>query len=229
MSFMDREWSYVRVLVAELFLLFLATFMENYVLLYVLFVAALLFIFGTVIASIWQSPVPRILAFVFGAIAVVSGFVWAIPGMSEKTITIAFAICTFSYAAFALISIVAMLRNVFEVEKVTVNRIVGSICIYILIGMFFTFIYAGIDLLLPNTFTFAGVQMFSLDNLPDYLYFSFTTLTTLGYGDIVPLVRFSRLVAMFEAITGQIYLVVMVATLVGMHVSRRVAASRSKG
>jgi len=135
-------------------------------------------------------------------------------------IEIAFTVCTFSYAAFALISIIAIFLNVFQVEKVTTNRIIGSICIYLLIGLFFTFIYAGLDLMKPNAFTFSGTEMFSLESLRDYLYFSFVTLTTLGYGDIVPLARVTRMVSMFEAMIGQLYLVVMVATLVGMHVSK---------
>lgn len=222
---MEKEWSYARVLLAELSLFFLATFMERFLILYILFVAALIFVFGTVIASIWHSRVPRLIAAGFGLMAIVSGFVWIIPGAGEEAVRTAFAIAAFSYAAFALISIVAMLHNVFRAHEVTLNRIIGSVCIYLLIGMFFTFIYAGIDLVLPNTFTFAGTQMFSLDSFPDYLYFSFVTLTTTGFGDIVPLMRISRLVAMFEAITGQVYLVVMVASLVGMHVSK-VASSR---
>ncbi len=228
MNFMHKKWSYVWVLIAELSLLFMATFMEHFIILYVLFAAALFFVLGTVIASIWQSLIPRILAVAFGTIAIVSGFVWAIPGVNDEAVKTAFVVCTFSYAAFALISIIAMFKNVFKSREVTANRIVGSICIYLLIGMFFTFVYAGIDLVLPNTFTFAGTQMFSLDNVPDYLYFSYVTLTTTGYGDIVPLLRFSRLIAVLEAITGQVYLVVMVASLVGVHVSNLVRRSATK-
>ncbi|MGD9259424.1 MAG: potassium channel family protein, partial [Desulfobacterales bacterium] len=54
-----------------------------------------------------------------------------------------------------------------------------------------------------------------------FLYFSFVTITTLGYGDITPLTRKASSLVMLEAVTGQMYLVVVVAWLVGMHVSHR--------
>lgn len=220
MGFYTKTWSYVRVLVAELFLIFLAYFMQENPILYVIFVAALFFVFGSVISTIWHSQVLRVLALVSGAIALISGFLWVIPGISEGTITIAFSICFFAYAAFALISIIAMIENVFTLEEVTADRIVGSICIYVLIGLFFSFIYLGLDLILPGTFNYVGREVMTLANVRDHIYFSYVTLTTLGYGDIVPLLPLPRLIATLEAIAGQVYLVVMVAMLVGVHVSK---------
>jgi len=229
MSFRKGTWTYLSVLIAELSLIFLVSFMDDFMIFYVLFTVALFWVFGSVIATLWHSFIPRLLAFTAGLVALASGFVWAIPGVSAETITIAFTVCTFSYAAFALISIVAMIRNVFEIAKVTADKIVGSICVYLLLGMFFTFVYAGLDLLSPNTFNFAGADLISLQHFRDYLYFSFVTITTLGYGDVVPLLPASRLVAMLEAIIGQVYLVVMVAMLVGIHVSGIASRRRLEG
>lgn len=219
MGFYSKTWSYVRVLVAELFLIFLAYFMQENPILYVIFVASLFFVFGSVISTIWQSHVLRTLAIVSGLIALVSGFLWAIPGISEGVIMIAFTIAFFAYAAFALISIIAMVKNVFTLEEVTADRIVGSICIYILLGLFFAFIYLGLDLILPGAFNFAGHEVVTLSNVRDHIYFSYITMSTLGYGDIVPLLPLPKLISMIEAIAGQVYLVVMVASLVGMHIS----------
>jgi voltage-gated potassium channel Kch len=162
----------------------------------------------------------RVLALVSGAIALVTGFLWIIPGISEGAIMIAFSICFFAYAAFALISIIAMIENVFTLEEVTADRIVGSICIYVLIGLFFSFIYLGLDLILPGTFNYVGREVMTLANVRDHIYFSYVTLTTLGYGDIVPLLPLPRLIATLEAMAGQVYLVVMVAMLVGVHVAK---------
>jgi hypothetical protein len=225
-GFYSRTWSYVRVLVAELFLIFLAYFMQDNPILYVIFVAALLFVFGSVITTIWQSRVLRVLALISGTIAIITGFLWIVPGISEGMITIAFSICFFAYAAFALISIIAMIENVFTLEEVTADRIVGSICIYVLIGLFFSFVYLGLDLILPGTFNYGDSEVMTLANVRDHIYFSYVTLTTLGYGDIVPLLPLPKLIAMLEAMTGQIYLVVMVAMLVGMHVSKRMSEIR---
>lgn len=227
MGFYTKTWSYVRVLVAELILIFLAYFMQKNPVLYVLFVVSLLFVFGSVISSIWQSRLPRALALTSGAIALVTGFLWVIPGISEGAIAIALTICSFAYATFALISIIAMMKNVFTLEEVTADRIVGSICIYILIGLFFSFIYLGFDLILPGAFNFAGHEVVTLSNFRDHIYFSYVTLSTLGYGDIVPLLPLPRLISMLEAVTGQVYLVVMVAMLVGVHVSK-VSYKRAK-
>lgn len=220
MGFRNKTWSYMRVLVAELFLIFLAYFMQENPILYVVFVASLLFVFGSVISTIWQSRVLRAMALTSGGIALVSGFVWVIPGISEEMITIAFTICSFAYASFALISIISMMKNVFTLEEVTADRIVGSICIYVLIGLFFSFIYLGLDLMLPGAFNFAGHEVVTLSNMRDHLYFSYVTMSTLGYGDIVPLLPLPKLISMIEAITGQVYLVIMVAMLVGVHVSK---------
>jgi hypothetical protein len=162
----------------------------------------------------------RVLALVSGAIALVTGFLWIIPGISEGTETIGFTISFFAYAAFALISIIAMIENVFTLEEVTADRIVGSICIYVLIGLFFAFIYLAFDLILPGAFNYVGHEVVLLSNVRDHFYFSYVTLSTLGYGDIVPLLPIPKLIAMLEAIAGQVYLVVMVAMLVGTHVSK---------
>ena len=210
----------MRVLAAELFLIFLAYFMQENPILYVIFVASLLFIFWSVITTIWQSRVLRMLALVSGAIALVTGFFWIVPGISEKAILMAFTISFFAYSAFALVSIIAMVKNVFTLEEVTVDRIVGSICIYVLIGLFFAFIYLSLDLMLPGAFNYVGQEVDVLSNIRDHIYFSYVTMSTLGYGDIVPLLPLTKLIAMIEAIAGQVYLVVMVAMLVGVHISK---------
>jgi len=210
----------MRVLAAELFLIFLAYFMQESPVLYIIFVGALLFVFGSVISTIWQSKVLRILALVSGAIAVVTGFEWVIPGIGKEMIVVAFTICAFAYASFALIAIIAMMKHVFTLEEVTTDRIAGSICIYVLLGLFFAFIYLGLDLILPGAFDFGGREVLTLSNVRDHIYFSYVTMSTLGYGDIVPLPPLPKLISMIEAITGQVYLVVMVAMLVGVHVSK---------
>jgi hypothetical protein len=85
--------------------------------------------------------------------------------------------------------------------------------------------YSVVDVLDPNAFTWtvtAGVPRLSFrvgNGDSGVLYFSFATLTTLGYGDIVPTTPISRMLASVEAITGQLYLAVLVARLVGLHIA----------
>jgi hypothetical protein len=100
-----------------------------------------------------------------------------------------------------------------EVQKngVTIHTMFGVLCIYLLIGMLFAFAYGLIDSLGSAQF-FAQHAAGSTKN---FLYFSFVTITTVGYGDLTAASNLGRSLAIAEALTGQIYLVTVVATIVG--------------
>jgi hypothetical protein len=98
-----------------------------------------------------------------------------------------------------------------EVGRVTVQTMFGVLCIYLLIGALFAFTYGVIDDLASTPF-FAEVHQATN---PDYLYFSFTTLTTTGYGDLTAAADLGRSLAITEALIGQIYMVTVVALIVG--------------
>jgi hypothetical protein len=106
-------------------------------------------------------------------------------------------------------SIILLMKSMFQAQRVTANTIVGGICVYLLIGILWALFYILMtdmrDGLIESE---AGASLF---------YFSFTTLTTLGYGDIVPKGKFVMMLTNFEAISGQIYLAVFIARLVGLH------------
>jgi Ion channel len=115
---------------------------------------------------------------------------------------------------------VTILGYVLHSGRVTVDKIFAAICVYMLIGYAWTFTYALIDELQPGSFV-----ALSATAADDYVareiqfrYFSFITLTTVGYGDILPRSAAARTMAVLEAITGQIYLTVLVARLVGLHI-----------
>lgn len=213
---------YWNILIAQIVVLFLATLMEDHPVLYVLFVLSLFGIFGSVISTIWSSRITRSLSVVCMVVALVFGDLWLIPGMSERTVIIGFVVAAFSYATFVLIAIGAMFKNVFVTEEVTSDRIVGSICIYLLIGMFFAFIFSAMDLINPAMFNFGHDANPTIREFREYLYFSYTTITTLGYGDMIPTHAIARLLTSIEAMIGPIYLAIMVARLVGMHISKSI-------
>jgi hypothetical protein len=100
------------------------------------------------------------------------------------------------------------------------DRIFAAVCVYMLIGYAWTFAYALIEDLQPGSFV--ALTTIPSNNYVERVlqmrYFSFMTLTTVGYGDIVPHSPVARTVAGLEAITGQIYLTVLVARLVGLHI-----------
>ena len=99
------------------------------------------------------------------------------------------------------------------------NKILGSICLYFLLGLIFALLFCLIYL--NSDTAFNGIE----DNLawyiilPEFVYFSFVTLTTLGYGDISPVQPLAKFMVYIEAIIGQFYLAILVASLVGSSMS----------
>jgi hypothetical protein len=129
-----------------------------------------------------------------------------------------------SILAFATLTILsAIIRD----DRVTLETVKGAVCIYLLLGMIWAFLFSMIDLAIPGSFRLPlgpeSRRVGSLllrDELPSLLYFSYATLTTLGYGDILPVSAPARTACYLEAIVGQIYLTVLIARLVGMHISQ---------
>jgi hypothetical protein len=105
-----------------------------------------------------------------------------------------------------------MLSHVLKDEVVTGEKVSAAICVYLFIGLIWAFLFS-----LTHHFQ---ARSFSIENivLSDFVYYSFITLSTLGYGDITPLSSSARALSYVEAITGQIYLTVLVARLVGLHI-----------
>ncbi len=213
---------YWYVLAAQVFLLFMVAVMEHHVVLTALFVIALFSIFGSIILAMWQTSLPRHLAIASAAVAIVTGAFELVPGFSADVQRVVLIVCCFAYAVFILIALVSIGQHVFTAVRVNANRIVGSICVYMLIGMFFAFFDAALGLISSDMFAMDGKgAVSSIKELRDFMYFSYSTLTTTGYGDMVPTHAISRLFAVLEGIIGSIYLAIMVAWLVGMHVTQR--------
>jgi drug/metabolite transporter (DMT)-like permease len=119
---------------------------------------------------------------------------------------------------------IAIGRALWKRPVIDVHTVLGAICIYVLIGMMFAFTYATIDLLGSDPFF---VQT-KVATTADSLYFSFVTITTVGYGDFTAAGGLGRALASLEALLGQVYLVTVVATIVGgMNRARAVPAEAS--
>jgi hypothetical protein len=121
-------------------------------------------------------------------------------------------------AAWLLIALVIMwvvARAVFEPGRITYHRVIGAILLYLTIGLVFVALYSMVGALSPRAFN--GVSVAIRTSLPsDLVYFSFTTLTTVGYGDIVPVHPFARSLSNLEAIIGQLYPATLLARLVSL-------------
>jgi hypothetical protein len=119
------------------------------------------------------------------------------------------------YVAVYALVIALLLRYVYGPEVMDADRLWGAAAMYLMIGILWCFVYALLDLGGGETFLVRGEsQRLELSEL---LYFSFSTLTTIGFGDIVPVTRFGHVVAIVEGIIGTLFLAILIAKLVGVY------------
>jgi hypothetical protein len=135
----------------------------------------------------------------------------------------------FTYAANA-VALAALvyeaLRHLFRTRIVTFDTIAASLCVYLLLAVMWASIFSLIDVLQPEAFQFnieytldKPRMRFGDSDAVYAIYYSLVTITTLGYGDIVPVTGTARLAAALEAVMGSLYLAVLVARLVALHIS----------
>ena len=113
------------------------------------------------------------------------------------------------------------MRKQFHAEqRITIETMFGVLCLYLLIGLLFAALFGVVQDVLEGTDFFVGTA----GDTSDFLYFSFATLTTVGYGDLIAATDVGRSLAITEALVGQIYLVTVVAVIVGNLGAARSAA-----
>ena len=127
---------------------------------------------------------------------------------------------------FLLYMAATVVVHVFTEETVTMDTLAGAFCVYLLMGLAWGSLYSLLYLQTPGTFHLpdgwaptqrSGIVVDVPFNI--MVYYSFATLTTVGYGDVLPLAYPSRTAAMLEAVLGHFYLAVLVARLVGLHIA----------
>jgi voltage-gated potassium channel len=122
-----------------------------------------------------------------------------------------------------------IIKSLFGNGRVSSNSIFGALCGYLFLGVGWAVIYSMLERFQPGSFTLSeGLAPLEVGDRPSshvLTYFSFTTLTTLGFGDIVPATASTRTCAWIEAVSGQFYLAVVVAGLVSMLTARNVVES----
>jgi uncharacterized membrane protein len=123
-----------------------------------------------------------------------------------------------SFLMFALVlaAPIVILNRILRHDVVGLETILGAICIYVLIAIAFSGLYGWVNEVESNGFFAQKIQPENVD----FLYFSFVTITTVGYGDLTAGTSTGRVLVTFEAMIGQIFLVTLVARLVGMYGSR---------
>jgi voltage-gated potassium channel len=122
---------------------------------------------------------------------------------------------TIGALVFLVFVVVNLLRFVLRAPKVTSEVLCAAISAYLLMGIAWAFVYCVVAQLSPEAFFFSvgtGRKMAG----PEAIYFSFVTLSTIGYGDIIPMSPMSRMLAVIEATTGMFYMAVLISRLVAL-------------
>lgn len=127
-----------------------------------------------------------------------------VPGASERGVLLGVSCMLY------LVAPVAIIRHVVVRRTVDLETVLGAIAAYLLIGMFFAFAYAWLGTVQNGAFFGSEGE----GTLPQHLFFSFTTITTVGFGNLVPGGNPGQTLAVFEAVLGQLFLVIALAKAV---------------
>jgi hypothetical protein len=144
-------------------------------------------------------------------------FAFAVDSLFAASLASASTVGVMIYVIFVLF------RAVMSGEESTIDRIAGTTCIYLLLGILWTLFYSVLEYIQPGSLIDNGPAELRgpEDNQNLLIYFSFVTLTTLGYGDILPTTVAAQTLAWMEAVIGQLYLAIVLASMVGFYVAQQ--------
>ena len=158
----------------------------------------------------------KLFRFLFGLSAIVIGIsVVSIFQIHSRNLTI---ILFFLNTLFFTIVTVALVAHVAQANRVEGSTVICAINSYLLIGLSASMLIFILDLFVPNSFNIIAAKQ---DTFSAFIYFAFVTLTTLGYGDISPLTPLARSLSTFTALFGQLYLVIIMALIVGKYLNTK--------
>ncbi len=166
------------------------------------------------IAGIYASSYEKrhfVYGLLFGIPALIANWATVVsPSPLTALIAVIFALPFYIYTTITLF--LSILRS----KHIHLNQIYGAISVYLLIGITWGYIYGFIEKLHPGSFFFGPNANYMIAG-PDLLYYSFITLTTVGYGDIVPLTTYARTFAVLEAVFGVFYTAILISRLVSAY------------
>lgn len=157
-------------------------------------------------------------------IAMVLALIMWIPGWIDFLIegTLSGWIASFGAAAFfGYLSVLLFRDHLIDVSSVTNTTILAAINAYLCIGLMFAFMYANVALAFPGAFSGTFMDEPIRQQMEGFIYYSFVTMTTLGYGDITPNTILAGTLAYSQAVVGQLYVALTIARIVGISVSQQ--------
>jgi len=172
---------------------------------------------ATLIIGIW-SLVENRAWFIAGIVMVVADVILTVGHLVTGS-TLAEIITTLLELSFCGLCLVVALKYVLFGKRMDLNRIVGAVCVYMLLGVLFGIMNMLVHRFVPGSFNGLDASEASMEGF-SLIYYSFVTLTTLGYGDITPEGAIARSLAYLAAIAGQFYIAILVAMVVGQFLSQ---------
>ena len=124
------------------------------------------------------------------------------------------------------LTLVVLVRVFRDSGSVTTSRVQGAVAAYVLFGITWSILYRFVDLCLPGAFSLPATHGMTLaEQRETFAYFSFVTMTTLGYGDVTAVHPVARMFVVFQALVGQLYPATLLARLVSLEISNRPAGT----
>lgn len=171
----------------------------------------------TLIIGVWSLKGSGRL-FSIGILFVVAGVVFSAASASSHSVVFEY-VSLASLIGFLVLAISHTMKQVAFGTDMSNNRVVGTICVYLLLGVIWALSYSVLELSAPGSFSGFEVNVErGWDS--QWLYFSFVTMTNLGYGDLLPVSATARAMAYLQAVFGQFYIAILVAGLVGAYIRR---------
>ncbi|MFT4561836.1 MAG: voltage-gated potassium channel [Gammaproteobacteria bacterium] len=216
--FIDRTGKFVYLLGSLLVLLIAGAFFQHITLGNVIFNILLSVTLLATIYAISQDRRFVLAGILLGSLTFSAAWVTHLSSSPTPGLIAAFlGFCYFLYAAFVI------LMHVFRARIITVDELLASVSTYLLIRIGGGFIFRFLELIDPSaliTTTAAVSEITAVSPMNAYIYYSFTCLTTLGFGDVIPGTAEARVFSYLGAVIGQIFLTVLIARIVSLRISQ---------
>jgi len=210
----DRNKYTFNLIAIVLFLILLPLFSDHLASQYLVYVLIILVLMSAIV-TISGNRLYLIIGSIFAGLSIVLNVLFFLTG--EPPYYQASVIMPFLFFGFVTIIIFS---SIIRERKANFDLVAGAISVYFLIGIFWAYGIMVIELLIPSSFTLAGVDANQLRYLPDFISYSFSFLTTTGNYDVAAATSFARMIMMFEMITGTLYIAILISWLVGKLVIR---------
>jgi hypothetical protein len=223
-----REWRYLILLAALIALLVIEPIAASFGIMESLFDAAFVLVTAALVLVLAQDKVWRFIAIILCGPAAILVLVGHLLTATSQDVSLSIG-RSIDVLFFVLVT-GKILHSIFTSHKLSMDSVFGAICGYLLLGVAWALTYGMLYTANPDSFHLSEairpqVEQGEYSRFV-FIYYSFVTLTTVGYGDVTPLTIPARTLAWVEAVTGQLYLAVLIAGLISALVTRSAATNQ---